>query len=65
MLILTAMTVRSCTQTKEIKILLTNSQNLAVAYDGHYQVSTEGQVAMTGTTPHDYDFSLSAHFHPR
>jgi hypothetical protein len=52
------MTIMSCTQTKEIKISLTNPQSLAVAYDGHYQVNTEAQVLMTGSTPFDYDVSL-------
>ncbi len=49
----------SCSKTKEVTISLTNGQNLAVAYDGHYQINTEPQVTMTGTTPHEYVETLS------
>jgi hypothetical protein len=57
-LLLTALAVLSCSKTKDVTISLTNPQSIAVAYDGHYQVNTDAEEAMTGTTPHDYQFSL-------
>ena len=47
-----------CSQTKTVAIDLSNNQSLAVAYDGYYILNQEAQEAMTGTTPHAYEFDL-------
>ncbi len=49
----------SCSTSKEVTISLTNTQSKAVAFDGHYQVNTDAEVPMTGTTPHEYVETLS------
>ncbi len=47
-----------CSKSKEVRISLTNPQNLAVAFDGYYILNQEPQEAMTGTTPKDYEISM-------
>ncbi|MEO0127841.1 MAG: hypothetical protein ABIL44_08850 [candidate division WOR-3 bacterium] len=47
-----------CSKSKEVKISLTNPQNLAVAFDGYYILNQGNQEPMTGTTPKDYEFSM-------
>jgi len=44
----------ACSQSKDITISLTNSQGIAVAFDGYYQVNSGTQESMTGTTPWEH-----------
>ncbi len=47
-----------CSKSKEVRISLTNPQNMPVAFDGHYQFNQESEEEMTGTTPKEYEFSM-------
>ena len=51
----------SCSQTKNVVLNLTkpSGQTAEVNYDGFYTLNAGAQEAMTGTTPHDYEFDLS------
>lgn len=50
----------ACTTTasREVTIDLSNPQNIAVAFDGFYQINDEPEEAMTGETPAEYIFEL-------
>jgi hypothetical protein len=49
----------TCSTSKDITLDLTNPQNIAVAFDGYYQINDGPQEAMTGTTPEEYILTLS------
>lgn len=44
----------SCSASKDITISLTNAQDIAVDYDGYYQINNGTQESMTGSTPWEH-----------
>ena len=52
--------VLACTTTtsREITLDLSNPQDIAVAFNGYYQINDELQATITGETPAEYVFEL-------
>jgi len=48
----------TCSKSKDVTIELTNPNDVAVAFDGFYQINDEAEEAMTGETPAEYVFTL-------